>query len=100
MTAAKAGSSPAPMMIAQADHAHHHAHHHGDGQPQPAQDAPSAPACQVICQALGCFQSLTPFHGEAPLMQSLALGQLCPATSRTMRPALADPADPPPRLQA
>ncbi len=100
MTTAKAGFSPAPMTIAQADHAghHDHAHHHGHDQPPPAQDAPSA--CQIICLALGCFQSLTPGHGDAPLLQSLALGQLCPTPSRAMRPALADPAVPPPRLQA
>jgi len=100
MSSAKAGVSPAPIAIAQADHARHqdHAQHHGHDQPQPAQDAPSA--CQVICQALGCFQSLTPWHGEAPLLQALALGQLYPTPSRAMRPALADLADPPPRLQA
>jgi hypothetical protein len=97
MTAAKA--APA-VTIAQTDQAQHQHHEHGTAQTsQDVSPEPSVPGCDMNCQGLGCFQSVTPALSDAPLVRALALATLCPAPSRAMQPALADPADPPPRLQ-
>lgn len=98
-TAAKAAFSASPQQTALTNHAHHQ--HHDHGQMHASNDAPyvpSVPSCDMIC--LGCLQSLTPVLGDAPVMRPLALATLCPAPSDAMRGAPADPAVPPPRLQA
>jgi hypothetical protein len=96
-TAAKAAFSSLPQLAAPTDHAQHHDH----GQMHASNDAPyvpPVPGCDTIC--LGCFQTLALMVGDAPVMRSLAFATLCPTPSDVMRDAPADPAVPPPRLQA
>jgi hypothetical protein len=98
-TAANAAFSNWSQLPPPTDHAHHQ--HHDHGRMQASNDAPyvpPVPSCDTIC--FGCLQSLTPALGDDPVMRSLAFGVLRPALSDAMRGAPADPAVPPPRLQA
>jgi hypothetical protein len=74
-------------------HHHQHDHDHHDGTASDAGD--NGPSCFAVgcCFALGAVGTCQPAAAYIPL------GTLARAPTRTMLPALPDPAVPPPRLQ-
>lgn len=89
-----AQSAAIPQIHHHADDAHTSNHGH-DG--QPASDATHDP---TICHDMSCCVALGPARVAAPAVAFVSLGIVAAAPARTMLPAIPEPADPPPRLQA
>jgi hypothetical protein len=94
--AAHSGTTPLGMvhhdMGAHAEHGMTHADHRDHAQASLDRDGVAA------CCSFNCCTLLTPISNQNPHAVFLLLGKMEASPSRTMVPALPDPADPPPRL--
>jgi hypothetical protein len=86
---------------------HHAGHHHHEMDhakdhmmPDPAEQ-PEAPASEsTTCNSFACFLAVASPSVGAPAAAFILLGQLTAYPPRAGSPAVPEPADPPPRLQA
>jgi len=83
---------PAPAM-------HHGEHHHAMGHVMPAPEQPEAPASGT-CNSFACFLAVGSLVASAPAASLISIGQLAGQPVSIGSPAVPEPAEPPPRLQA
>jgi hypothetical protein len=110
MTFAHAGAHPGAHAGAPEIHKHvhtdapqhhgaMHGHHHDGHQTLPEQPGdPMDSGDHAVCNAFGCFITVSPALVSAPTVSWLVLGKLAPPSPGTGAPALSEPTDPPPRL--
>ena len=84
--------APGPAM-------HHGGHHHAMDHVMPAPEQPEAPASGT-CNSFACFLAVGSPIASAPGASLISLGQLMAEPLSAGSPAVPEPAEPPPRLQA